>query len=141
MEAARITFTDETAVHLGGKEVRAYYFGRGHTNGDAIIYFPALRTLHTGDMMAGTTPLIDYPGGGSLAGPQNPDQPGTSAWMPNSLTMILASPRMTVEFSVIKMLEDFGSDGFDSLLAVVARALLLCFSIKLVSRRAPSENM
>lgn len=67
MQAARITFTDETAVFLGGKEVRAYYFGRGHTNGDAVIYFPALKTLHTGDLMAGTTPLIDYPGGGSLA--------------------------------------------------------------------------
>jgi glyoxylase-like metal-dependent hydrolase (beta-lactamase superfamily II) len=64
--AARVTFTDETAVFLGGKEVRARYFGRGHTNGDAIIYFPALHTIHTGDMMAGTTPLIDYPGGGSV---------------------------------------------------------------------------
>ena len=42
------------------------YLGRGHTNGDAFVYFPALRTIHTGDMMAGTTPLIDYPGGGSL---------------------------------------------------------------------------
>ncbi len=63
---ARITFTDETAVFLGGKEVRAHYFGRGHTNGDAIIYFPALRTIHTGDLMAGKTPLIDYPGGGSV---------------------------------------------------------------------------
>jgi glyoxylase-like metal-dependent hydrolase (beta-lactamase superfamily II) len=67
MQPARITFTDQTAVFLGGKEVRAYYFGRGHTNGDAVIYFPALRTLHTGDLMAGATPLIDYPGGGSLA--------------------------------------------------------------------------
>jgi cyclase len=63
---ARVTFTEETAVFLGGKEVRARYFGRGHTNGDAIVYFPALRTIHTGDMMAGTTPLIDYPGGGSV---------------------------------------------------------------------------
>jgi glyoxylase-like metal-dependent hydrolase (beta-lactamase superfamily II) len=51
---------------LGGKEVRAYYYGRGHTNGDAVIYFPALRTLHTGDLMAGTSPLIDYNGGGSV---------------------------------------------------------------------------
>jgi len=67
MEPAQITFTDQTAVFLGGKEVRAFYFGRGHTNGDAVIYFPALRTLHTGDLMAGATPLIDYPGGGSLA--------------------------------------------------------------------------
>jgi glyoxylase-like metal-dependent hydrolase (beta-lactamase superfamily II) len=47
--------------------VRAHYFGRGHTNGDAVIYFPELRTIHTGDLMAGTSPLIDYPGGGSLA--------------------------------------------------------------------------
>lgn len=63
---ARITFTTEAAVNLGGKQVRAYYFGRGHTNGDAVIYFPAIRVLHTGDLMAGTSPLIDYNGGGSV---------------------------------------------------------------------------
>ena len=66
MKPARITFTDETSVFLGGKEVRARYFGRGHTNGDIVIYFPAQRVLHTGDLMAGVTPLIDYSGGGSL---------------------------------------------------------------------------
>jgi cyclase len=64
--APRVTFTDEADVFLGGKEVRARYFGRGHTNGDAVIYFPALRTIHTGDLMAGTSPLIDYSGGGSV---------------------------------------------------------------------------
>ncbi|HEX4274066.1 MAG TPA: MBL fold metallo-hydrolase [Bryobacteraceae bacterium] len=63
---ARIVFTDETAVFLGGREVRAKYFGRGHTNGDAVVYFPQLKTIHTGDLMAGTSPLIDYNGGGSL---------------------------------------------------------------------------
>ena len=66
MAGARVVFTDEASVFLGGKEVRAHYYGRGHTNGDAIIYFPALRTIHTGDLMAGNTPLIDYPGGGSV---------------------------------------------------------------------------
>jgi cyclase len=63
---AQITFTEETSVFIGGKEVRARYFGRGHTNGDAVIYFPADRTIHTGDLMAGASPLIDYNGGGSL---------------------------------------------------------------------------
>ena len=63
---ANVVFTQESAVFLGGKEARARYFGRGHTNGDAIVYFPALRTIHTGDLMAGTSPLIDYPGGGSI---------------------------------------------------------------------------
>ncbi len=66
MTPAGVVFTKQCSVFLGGKEVRAEYFGRGHTNGDAVIYFPALKTIHTGDLMAGTTPLIDYAGGGSL---------------------------------------------------------------------------
>jgi glyoxylase-like metal-dependent hydrolase (beta-lactamase superfamily II) len=66
MTPAGVVFTKDCSVFLGGKEVRATYYGRGHTNGDAVIYFPALRTLHTGDLMAGATPLIDYLGGGSV---------------------------------------------------------------------------
>jgi glyoxylase-like metal-dependent hydrolase (beta-lactamase superfamily II) len=49
----RITFSDQFSIHLGGKEVRAKYFGRGHTSGDAIIYFPELRVIHTGDLFLG----------------------------------------------------------------------------------------
>ena len=49
----RITFSDETSVYLGGKEVRARYYGRGHTNGDVVIYFPELRVIHTGDLFLG----------------------------------------------------------------------------------------
>jgi cyclase len=63
---ATVTFKDDAEVFLGGKEVDAKYFGRGHTNGDALIYFPQLRTLHTGDLMAGASPLVDYNGGGSV---------------------------------------------------------------------------
>jgi len=66
VQPASVTFNDEMSVFLGGKEVRAKHFGRGHTNTDAVMYFPALRTIHTGDLMAGNTPLIDYPGGGSV---------------------------------------------------------------------------
>jgi len=64
--APRVVFTDETDVFLGGKQVQMRYFGRGHTNGDAMVYFPALRLIHTGDLVAGNSPLIDYGGGGSL---------------------------------------------------------------------------
>ena len=63
--AQRITFSDEMAVHLGGKEVRAHYFGRGHTNGDVVVYFPAHKTIHTGDLFVGGAPFIDYSSGGS----------------------------------------------------------------------------
>jgi cyclase len=69
----RVTFSDEFAVHLGGKEVRAKHFGRGHTNGDVFVYFPELKTIHTGDMFlarrAGARGLgiyVDYAQGGSL---------------------------------------------------------------------------
>jgi glyoxylase-like metal-dependent hydrolase (beta-lactamase superfamily II) len=30
--------------------VRATYFGRGHTNGDAVVYFPETGAIHTGDL-------------------------------------------------------------------------------------------
>jgi glyoxylase-like metal-dependent hydrolase (beta-lactamase superfamily II) len=46
----RVTFSDELALVLGGKEVQAHHFGRGHTNGDAVVYFLDLKTIHTGDL-------------------------------------------------------------------------------------------
>ena len=64
----RVVFTDQTAVYLGGVEVRAFYMDRGHTNGDALIYFPDLRTVHGGDLLHGTAPFIDYANGGSSSG-------------------------------------------------------------------------
>ena len=62
----RITFGDETAVYLGGAEVQAHYYGRGHTNGDAVIYFPDLKVVHMGDLFTAGFPYIDYENGGSL---------------------------------------------------------------------------
>src|ERR1051325_11631522 len=60
-----ITFANEAAVHLGGVEVQLRWFGRGHTNGDTVIYFPDLKTIHGGDLVIDAMPVIDYPGGGS----------------------------------------------------------------------------
>jgi glyoxylase-like metal-dependent hydrolase (beta-lactamase superfamily II) len=70
----RLVFADQAAVVLGGVEVQAIHLGRGHTNGDAVIYFPDLRTVHTGDLVVwgkrtdGTilTPFVDRSNGGSL---------------------------------------------------------------------------
>ena len=41
------------------------YLGRGHTNGDTVIYFPDLRTVHSGDLIIDGMPVIDYNNGGS----------------------------------------------------------------------------
>src|SRR5688572_25357364 len=63
----RVTFSDEAAVHLGGKEARAIHFGRGHTNGDAVVHFPEARTIHTGDLF-----LVARGGGARAAAPPRP---------------------------------------------------------------------
>jgi glyoxylase-like metal-dependent hydrolase (beta-lactamase superfamily II) len=63
--APRVTFTDQASVFLGGVEVRAYYFGRGHTNGDAVIYFPDLKVVHSGDLITEGMPVMDYNNGAS----------------------------------------------------------------------------
>jgi len=52
----RVTFSDQLSVFLGGTEVRAYWFGRGHTSGDAIIYFPDRKVIHTGDLFLAAGP-------------------------------------------------------------------------------------
>ena len=66
-----ITYSQDTKVHLGGKEVRAAFYGRGHTNGDSVILFPAERVIHTGDLFLKRgapefTPYFDFGAGGSM---------------------------------------------------------------------------
>jgi cyclase len=60
------TFKDRLTLGRGRERIDVYYFGRGHTNGDAWIVFPQLRVVHTGDLFARKgTPLIDVNNGGS----------------------------------------------------------------------------
>ncbi|MFN7916014.1 MAG: MBL fold metallo-hydrolase [Vicinamibacterales bacterium] len=60
------TFKDKLSIGTGAEQVDLYYFGRGHTNGDAFIVFPALRVAHAGDIFSGKNlPLIDAANGGS----------------------------------------------------------------------------
>ena len=60
------TFTDRMSLGSGADQVDLYYFGRGHTGGDAWVVFPALRTLHAGDIFLGQrVPFLDAENGGS----------------------------------------------------------------------------
>jgi cyclase len=60
------TFKDKTTLLSGDDRIDLYYFGRGHTNGDAFVVFPALRAVHTGDMFANKgAPFMDASNGGS----------------------------------------------------------------------------
>lgn len=61
----RLSYSQQFTVRLGGKEIRAQHFGRGHTNGDAVVYFPARKTVHMGDLFVSSAPFVDYSSGGS----------------------------------------------------------------------------
>ena len=60
------TFKDRLTLGKGAEEIDLYYFGRGHTNGDAFVVFPALHVMHAGDVFARKgPPLLDANNGGS----------------------------------------------------------------------------
>ena len=60
------TFKDRMTLGKGADQIDLYYFGRGHTNGDAFVVFPALRVMHAGDIFARKgPPLLDANNGGS----------------------------------------------------------------------------
>ena len=60
-------FADRMTIGSGADAVELYYFGPGHTNGDAFVVFPALRTVHAGDIFARkAVPLVDPNNGGSV---------------------------------------------------------------------------
>ena len=64
---AKRTFTDRMTIGKGADQIDLYYFGPGHTNGDAFVVFPALKTMHAGDIFgAKSLPLIDAGNGGSV---------------------------------------------------------------------------
>jgi glyoxylase-like metal-dependent hydrolase (beta-lactamase superfamily II) len=65
---AKHTFKNKETLRVGADQVELYYFGRGHTNGDAWIVFPSLHVAHGGDIFSGKNlPLLDYNNGGSGA--------------------------------------------------------------------------
>lgn len=64
-----ITFEHDLTVHLNGEDIRALHFPAGHTDGDAIIFFPKANVVHMGDdFVRYGFPFIDVAGGGSVQG-------------------------------------------------------------------------
>jgi cyclase len=64
-----ITFNDRATVHLNGEDIRAIHFPHGHTDGDAVIFFPQSNVVHMGDdFVTYGFPFIDLASGGSARG-------------------------------------------------------------------------
>lgn len=62
------TFAKEYTLKFGGAEVRLYSFGRGHSGGDTMAYFPDARVIMVSDQMTDNAPIVDFANGGSAVG-------------------------------------------------------------------------
>jgi len=64
-----ITYERELVVHLDGEDVRVHHYASAHTDGDSVVFFPAARAVHMGDIFVRYGfPFIDTNGGGNVRG-------------------------------------------------------------------------
>ncbi len=64
---ADVTFGESWSQEVAGDKVWGYYYGPGHTGGDAVIVFEQANVVHMGDLMFNRLhPRVDRPGGASI---------------------------------------------------------------------------
>jgi cyclase len=63
-----ITFLDRMDLYLGSKKIELWYFGVGHTTGDAVVYFREEKIASIGDQLFLERPQLihSYKGGNSF---------------------------------------------------------------------------
>lgn len=104
------TFTDKMTLGSGNDRIDLYYFGRGHTNGDAWVVFPQLRAMHSGDIFASKNlPLIDTANGGSIVDVGDSLQKAHDG-IKNVDTIIGGHNPTTMTFQDLQMYADFNKD-------------------------------
>ncbi|MFC1724728.1 MBL fold metallo-hydrolase [candidate division KSB1 bacterium] len=64
-----ITFKDKMNLYLGSKKVELWYFGTGHTTGDAVVFFPEEKAAFIGDQifLQRVQLIHSYKGGNSFS--------------------------------------------------------------------------
>jgi glyoxylase-like metal-dependent hydrolase (beta-lactamase superfamily II) len=64
---ADVMFGESWSQEVAGDKVWGYYYGPGHTGGDAVIVFEKANVVHMGDLMFNRVhPRVDRPGGASI---------------------------------------------------------------------------
>ncbi len=64
-----ITFDRSVSIHFNGEEIKVMHYPKGHTDGDAVIYFTQSNVVHMGDdFFAGRFPFVDLDSGGDVEG-------------------------------------------------------------------------
>ena len=61
------TFDKEIKLKVGDEKITGYYFGAGHTNGDAIYHFEETNIMHLGDLLFNKRhPFVDRSAGANM---------------------------------------------------------------------------
>ena len=107
------TFKDKMTLFKGPDEVDLFYFGRGHTNGDAWVLFPALRVVHAADIFSGKNlPLLDANNGGSAALIADSLEKGYNA-LNKAADMIITGHSTTMTMADLKEYAAFNREFFN----------------------------
>jgi len=65
----QVTFSDAVTFHLNGYTAHVFHVPHAHTDGDAVIHFPEVNVIHSGDILFnGFFSFIDLDSGGSVSG-------------------------------------------------------------------------
>jgi glyoxylase-like metal-dependent hydrolase (beta-lactamase superfamily II) len=105
---AKKTFKDRMTIGKGQERIDLYYFGRGHTDGDAWTVFPELRVMHAGDIFSGKTwAILDGNNGGSAV-----DLPDTLAKAANvkNIDAVITGHSTVMTIADLKENADFNRD-------------------------------
>ena len=64
----QVTFAKDYELKFGGAQVDMHAYGRGHSGGDTMVYFPAEKVVMVSDQMTDNAPIVDFANGGSAVG-------------------------------------------------------------------------
>jgi cyclase len=108
------TFKDRLTIGKGPDQIDLYYFGRGHTNGDAWILFPALRVVHAGDIFARKGLLfMDGTNGGS--GLEVPDTLAKAAEAFSNIEGIITGHSTVMSVADLREFAEFNREFVNSI--------------------------
>ena len=64
-----LTYSSLMSLYESGEEIQLYNFGKGHTDGDTVIFFKSSNVIHAGDsFVTYGYPFVDLNNGGSFNG-------------------------------------------------------------------------
>jgi glyoxylase-like metal-dependent hydrolase (beta-lactamase superfamily II) len=120
----------------GPDQMELYYFGRGHTNGDAWILFPAQRVVHAGDIFAWNNqiPILDSNNGAS--GVSYPDTlMKAHAALSKSADRIITGHSTVMTFNDLRAFADFNRSFLDAARAAKKKGQTVDDTAPITSRR------